>query len=574
MSRDDFDLGPLTWVKGEIDQALASVLDLVVKFRDRPEDTSSLRFMSTHLHQVNGALDMVGLEGAKFFCQELESVVDRLSNGQLKSSEELVAAFSQGVRTLGAYLDDLVNGVPDIPLRLFPALSTLAVAQGREAPEESSLFFPDTSIRAPSNVPVLEMDEAALPQFLAEQRRSFQRALLSWLRKGSDAPIAEMREVVDIVGQAQRLPVNKTLWWVAGAALDAIRQGGANAGLQAIRVFRRLDQQLRLLIEGTSRPANALMRDLLFQVAKGTPDSERIRQVVDRFELQTLLPYVDVNASQIHQPGGESAALTALRAVMPRLKEAWEAVAETGSGQLSAVLARLHEIEASRQALSNTALSELLLTILKTVERLTDDPSALSAELALDVAAALTLSENALENYAYLGKDFEQQVQQHLARLRQDPTANREETLSNVLDVATLSAVGQEIKGMLKHIEDVLDRYFRDPTQKDTLLPLGDSLHQVSGAFHMLELHEASKLADTCGKLIGCFATQATAPESLYFEKVAESLSALGYLVDDAMREGASAEKSIAPFMADLEQAHQQLLATTPQLQSLRRNRR
>lgn len=565
MSRDDFDLGPLTWVKGEIDQALASVLDLVVKFRDRPEDSASLRFMSTHLHQVNGALDMVGLEGAKFFCQELESVIDRLGNGQLKSSEELVAAFSQGVRTLGAYLDDLVNGVPDIPLRLFPALSALAVAQGKESPEESALFFPDTSIRAPSDVPFVEIDESALPQYLAEQRRSFQRALLNWLRKGADAPIAEMREVVDAVGQSQRLSVNKTLWWVASAALDAIRQNGANAGLQAIRVFRRLDQQLRLLIEGTSRPANALMRDLLFQVAKAAPDSDRIRQVIDRFELQSLLPYADVNAAQMHQPGGESAALSALRALMPRLKEAWEAVAETGSGDLPAVLSKLHEMEASRQALSNASLSELLLTVLKTVERLSDDPAALSADLALDVASALTLSENALENYAYLSKDFELQVQQHVARLRQEPTAGRDETLSSTLDVATLSAVGQEIKGMLKHIEEVLDRYFRDPTQKNALLPLGDSLHQVSGAFHMLELHEASRLADTCGKLVGCFATQAAIPESGYFEKIAESLSALGYLVDDAMREGASAEKSIAPFMADLEQVHQALLASAPQ---------
>lgn len=563
MSREDFDLGPLTWVKGEIDQALTSVLELAVKLRDYPVDTSPVRFMSTHLHQVKGALDMVGLEGAKYFCQELESLVEKLGKGNLAASEEVIATFSSGVRTLSAYLEDLVNGAPDIPLHLFPALTALATVQGAEPPDERALFFPDTSIRAPSDIPSVEVDEAALSGHFSQQRRSFQRALLNWLRKGSTEPIEEMREVVETVAQSQRLPVNKTLWWVAGGALDAIAQNGAKAGLQAIQVFRRLDQQLRLLIEGTTRPTTGLLRDLLFQVAKGEPVTDRIKQVSDRFELTTLLPKAELNAAKVHQPGGETAALTALRSAMPQLKDLWSSVAEAGSADLPVMLTALHAIESSRQMLSNVGLSDLLLTILRTVERLSDDPKSL-AELSLDMAAALTLAENALDNYAYLGSDFDAQAQLQIARLRQESPADAEGALSSTLDVATLAVVRHEIKDMLKQIEDALDIYFRNPAQKDVLAPLGESLHQVAGAFGMLELTSASALASTCGKFVAWFAAQTSVPEHQYFEKVAESLSALGYLVDDAVREGASADKAVVPFLAELDDAFNRLEVAAP----------
>lgn len=569
MSRDDFDLGPLTWVKGEIDQALASVLDLAVKYRERPEDISPIRFMLTHLHQVNGALDMVGLEGARYFCQELEAMADELGKQELQASEEVIAVFSNGVRTLSAYLDDLVNGAPDIPLHLFPALSALESVQGKEPPDESALFFPDTDTRAPSDIPFVEMDDATLLGYLAQQRRSFQRALLNWLRDGTSEPIAEMRTVVDAVAQSQRLPMNKTLWWVAGATLDAIAQGGTKAGLQAIRIFRRLDQQLRYLVEGTSRPTNSLMRDLLFQVARSEPVSERIKQVRARFELDDLMPRAELATGHAHQPGGESAALAALRSLMPQLKDAWTAVAEHGASELPGMVVVLHSIEPSRQMLSNTALADLLLAILATVERLSDEPKSLSEEFNLDVAAALTLAENALENYALLGKDFVQQAQQHIARLRQELSGERSGPLSSTLDVATLAAVGHEIKGMLKQIEEALDLYFRNPAQKEPLAPLGDSLHQVAGAFDMLELSSASALTAACSKFVAWFAGQSAAPDTRYFEKVAESLSALGYLVDDAMREGGAAEKAIAPFLADLDESFKAIEAAAASVPSV-----
>ncbi len=553
MSRDDYDPGPLTWVKGEVDHALASVLEQAVALREHPQDVSPVRFMLTHLHQVNGALDMVGLEGAKHFCQELEAMTDMFGKQRLQASEETISAFCNGVRTLSAYLDDLVNGAPDVPLRLFPALSSLAGAQGRDLPDESILFFPDTSIRAPSDLPSVEMDDAALVSCLQLQRRNFQRALLNWLRDNSAEHVAEMRQVVDAVAETQRLPMNKTLWWVAGAVLDVIAHGGGKAGLQAIQIFRRLDQQLRSMVDGTAKPTGALMRDLLFQVAKGAPVSERIEQVSQRFELEALMPMTTLGGGYAHQPGRESSALAALRAAMPQIKDAWTSVVAEGVSGLPGMIDALHAIDSSREMLSNAALRDLLMTMLAMIERTSDEPKALTETFGLDVAAALTLCENALENYAYLGKDFAVQAAQHAARLRQEDAAAGA-SLSSTIDVATLAAVGHEIQELLKQIETTLDLYFRNPAQKELLAPVAATLHQVAGAFSMLELTVAAALTNACDGLIAWFSAAHSQPEQQMFEKVAESLSALGYLVDDAIHEGAAAEKSIVAYLADLEE--------------------
>jgi chemosensory pili system protein ChpA (sensor histidine kinase/response regulator) len=549
MSLDDFDLGPLTWVKSEIDQALASVLEQAAVYRANPQDASPIRFMMTHLHQVNGALDMVGLEGVKYYCQALEAMADAFGKQQVASTDAALAVFEQGVRTLIAYLDDLVNGAPDVPLRLFPMLSALSVAQGKDAPEESTLFFPDTSIRAPSDLPFEEMDEESLKRLLAQVRHRFQVALLHWLKSSGAQHVQEMREAIDTAIQTQRLPMHKTLWWVAGAALDVIAQAGGNVALQPIKVFRRLDQQLRFLQEGNTKPTTGLMRDLLYLVARSAPVTERISQVRSRFELDHLIPPGDLVTSQIQQPGVESAALAALKSAFPQLKEAWASVVESGTTALPGFIDRLRAIEDAKRTISNPALRDLLDAILGAAERIAQDAEFKETPVGLEIAAALTLSEDALEHYAHLGQDFTERMQQQARSLRQEQVT----AVAVALDVATLAAVGTEIKNLLRHVAESLDKYFRHSTDKTPLAGLDTSLHQISGAFNMLELPVASALAAACERLTAWFAQPHAAPDTSQFEQIADSLSALEFFVDHALREGVSAEQSIAAFLQPLQ---------------------
>ena len=71
----DFDLGPLTWVKTEIDHSLAQARENLDKLAASPAERAPVKYILTHLHQATGALAMVGLAAATRFNEELEKLV-------------------------------------------------------------------------------------------------------------------------------------------------------------------------------------------------------------------------------------------------------------------------------------------------------------------------------------------------------------------------------------------------------------------------------------------------------------------------------------------------------------------
>ena len=68
----DFDLGPLSWVQVEIGLALARGLDLLAAFRATPTDPALLRKARNQIHEAVGAIQMVGLDAAVTFTDEIE----------------------------------------------------------------------------------------------------------------------------------------------------------------------------------------------------------------------------------------------------------------------------------------------------------------------------------------------------------------------------------------------------------------------------------------------------------------------------------------------------------------------
>jgi chemosensory pili system protein ChpA (sensor histidine kinase/response regulator) len=78
----DFDIGPLTWVKSEIDLALergdTALQQFTASAADGSGDRTQIRFCRTHLHQVQGALTIVGLDGVTQFAEALESLLEAI----------------------------------------------------------------------------------------------------------------------------------------------------------------------------------------------------------------------------------------------------------------------------------------------------------------------------------------------------------------------------------------------------------------------------------------------------------------------------------------------------------------
>src|SRR5215510_16193083 len=74
----EFDLGPLTWVQGEIDQALTRGVEALATFKASPRDDTALKHARAHVHQAAGAIQMVGLDAVTAYTDELERHLSRL----------------------------------------------------------------------------------------------------------------------------------------------------------------------------------------------------------------------------------------------------------------------------------------------------------------------------------------------------------------------------------------------------------------------------------------------------------------------------------------------------------------
>ena len=133
----------LSWITAEVNQALSVVREQIARFSAKAGDTALLHGCSDHLHQVSGALRMVGLNGATRFCEGIEGCFTGLNSA--KASADTMALIDRAVLALKEFVEGLERGQPNVPLRLFPVYRELGALQGKSDCAEKDLFYPDLS---------------------------------------------------------------------------------------------------------------------------------------------------------------------------------------------------------------------------------------------------------------------------------------------------------------------------------------------------------------------------------------------------------------------------------------------
>ncbi|HTH39506.1 MAG TPA: hypothetical protein VL968_01865, partial [Rhodocyclaceae bacterium] len=139
------DIGPLSWVKGELDLALERASNFIADAAGPKE----IREAQACLHQCQGALTIVGLDGVTLFAGTLEQLLAAAAADESLWNEAAQQATRAGIATLRSYLDGLMAGSADQPLALYPAYRRLVVARGLPSPTPAALFFPDLNQRPP-----------------------------------------------------------------------------------------------------------------------------------------------------------------------------------------------------------------------------------------------------------------------------------------------------------------------------------------------------------------------------------------------------------------------------------------
>lgn len=543
-----FDTGPLSWVKDEIDQSLKKVLASFNEVSQNVTEFASLRLTLAHLYQVNGALDMVGLEGCKRYCSEIEKLTNKLAQQIVPASQEVMAQLIVAVETLSQYLQDLLNGAADTPMRLYPTLKPLLEAQG-ESIDESELFFPDTDISAPKDLPANPIEESAIPIFVAEQRAVFQKSLLDWLLTKSADALSNMREAIIKVQQVQVKNAPRTLWWTASAFADALTQAKIADHNGAKKLCRKLDRQLGNLSLGDAKAPSQLLRELLYYVAISDRVTDLISRVKDVFELDDALPQGDASDNEgMPSSAAERAALTQLLADLPGLKELWSNIsvnnAESSAADLLAFINKLETISAAvQQNISNQSVVKLVHATYAAVQSIQQDQQKLNEVSFIEIAAALNLLEQCSAGYQHLDAEIKQKISTQNARLHAlaegaDLAPALDEFATGKIDASVVQAVAKQILDALAVVEKALDTFFRNPASPEVLDEAAKPLNQVVAAFDMLEMPTPKTIAALSALFVDLFRSNKGSSEAgnvfgNSFELVAESLSMLGLYAEE-----------------------------------------
>ncbi|MDP3743913.1 MAG: Hpt domain-containing protein [Methylotenera sp.] len=563
-----FDTGPLSWVKDEIDQSLKKVQASFKEVNDNPSEFASLRFTIAHLYQVSGALDMVGLEGCKRYCSEIEKLTNKLEKQLIPVSQSVMAHLVHAVDTLSQYLQDLLNGMPDIPTRLYASLKPLVELQG-EALEQSELFFPDTDNSAPKDLPTNPIAESAIPIFVSDQRVSFQKSLLDWLRtKNSDA-LNNMREALLKVQQVQHKNVQKTLWWAATAFTDALAQEKVSASTGAKKLCSKLDRQLHNMSLGESKAPTQLLRDLLYYVAISDRSSDTITQVKDVFELDDVLPiHAATGEGSATSTNAERAVLAQLSADLPSLKDLWSSISvrdvDANGADLAAFVSKLeHIISTVQQNVSNQHVVNLFNAIHATVQALQADQSKFNEISLIEIAASLNLLEHSCDHYQQLDAEMHQKINTQTSRLQSivdgiQLVSAADAFASSKLDTGVIYAVAKQIIEALSLSEKALDAFFRHPADTSVLDDASKPLQEVTAAFDMLEMPVPKSIAHLSLAFVDHFKSyqsqnQSNEADSASFELVAESLSMLGLYAEELPNIRAESTRALSGALQRLE---------------------
>lgn len=183
--------------------------------------------------------------------------------------------------------------------------------------------------------------------------------------------------------------------------------------------------------------------------------------------------------------------------------------------------------------------------------------------LAIEVATALLLAENVLENFAQFNDELANQLEIQTNRMSAVLSGHPEEIdaagiphLGEISRKAQekllLAQVAHEIQANLRRIEEVLDAFFRDTTKREDIPSLESVLKQISGALTILDLGKADKLLGICRSSIQRFADPAYEPSPQELEWVAEGLSSLGFYIEEVQHGRTDAENIISRTLSRL----------------------
>ncbi|MBU0748061.1 MAG: Hpt domain-containing protein [Gammaproteobacteria bacterium] len=548
-TQGDHDLGPLAWVLDELRKSLDGAVKAMRRFvRDAEAaresdlaalDAGPLRIARQQLHQACGALEMVGMGPPALVLRSMESAVQKFVQRPETCSDEAAAVIERASFALIEYLETVLAGKVTSPVALFPQYRDAQALAGAERVHPADLWPVERRFREPEGM----IAATPLP-YGPEARARLDSAVLRIVKSGDLKAARSLHETCLCFVAAQPDRQSRAFWKICAGFFEAFGAGLLPPDVYVKRVASRVLMQYATLAKGDTTIADRLVQDLLFFCSQAKPEEDSadalpsLNAVRQAFALDRFKP-VDYEATRFGR--FDPALLTQARKRIASATETWSALAggdrnklKPAADQFSLVCDSLRKLHPGSESLAQA--------LTHAVDATTRSGEPPSAALAMEVATSVLYLQAAFEELDAADEQMEARAARLAERLdavaagaEPEPLEQwMEELYRRVSDNQTMGSVVDELRATLGEAEKSLDQFFRDPQDTAVLATVPGHLAQMRGVLSVLGLDQASlavvRMRDTVERLL--INEIAEEDRQTAFEKLGNSLGALGFLID------------------------------------------
>jgi chemosensory pili system protein ChpA (sensor histidine kinase/response regulator) len=403
-------------VAKELNATLGEARTALEAYAEKPGETAQLQVTIDRLHECYGVLRLVEVYGAALLAEEMEHVARYLLDTAdlRKEQTEGLDALMRAMVQLPAYLERVLGGGRDLALVLLPLLNDLRAVRGSPLLSEGTLLLLNlTSDRQPQPVaPQPGEPPLSVVQWARRLRPRYQVGLLGWIR--GDRPQQSLEILAAVAERLEQITTSQPvfqLWWVVGAVVEAVKNGGLDGTITVKRLLGHADRELRRLYdEGEPRygesPPLDLLNNLLYYVARATSSGPRVAAVRASFKLQELLPVSEQVEQERENLSAPSVKLMhtvagAIKEDLSRVKDVLDIFVRKGGAQVEDLATQLEMLRKISDTLGVLGLGSSREKVLREIQRLNEivarrQPP--SETVLIDIAATLIAVEDTLDS--------------------------------------------------------------------------------------------------------------------------------------------------------------------------------
>ena len=553
------DLGPLAWVLDELRKSLDGATKALRRFVRDAElargsdladlDASQLRIARQQLHQAVGALEMVGLGAPAKVLRVMEALAQKFVQRPELCSDDAANKVERASFALTEYLEGVLKGKMASPVALFPQYRDVLELVGGDRVHPADLWPVEwrwTEIPLPAGVSPLAYGPAV--------RTRVDQAVLKVVRTGDMQAAHAMTDICLGLAASSSQLEPRAFWALAAGFFEAVGHGLCPLDVYVKRTASRIIAQYTTLARGEPGVIDRLAQDLLFYCSQAVPAATEQAPAVlaarDAYGL-TLTKSVDYATPQFGR--FDPALLVQARKRIASATETWAALAGGDTNRMKAASEQFAGVADSMVKLHPES-AELARALTRTIEATVRTGEPPTAPVAMEVATAVLYLEAAYDDLdptesrmAERSMRLAQRLEQVSAGAQPEPMESwMEDLYRRVSDRQTMGSVVDELRTTLAHVEKSLDQFFRSPQDRVPLHEVPSQLAQMRGVFSVLGLDQASLAALRMRDSVEKFLVDeigARGSNTEVFEKLGNSLGAMGFLIDMLSYQRALAKK-------------------------------